>query len=85
MGQGASFPEPLSRLTRRPRSTSLRSVKHSCGFLAALWAAGTAWSAEPVPDFKLKDENTKSLRYTQQVSPRDYVLQVSGYYFGAAS
>ncbi len=43
------------------------------------------WAAEPVPDFKLLDVNPNSLRQGAMVSPRDYGLQVSGYYFGAAS
>lgn len=40
--------------------------------------------AQPVPDFSLRDVNTASPRANAMVSPRDYVLQVSGYYFGAA-
>ena len=46
----------------------------------------STWSvvAQPVPDFSLRDVNTASPRANALVSPRDYVLQVSGYYFGAA-
>ena len=40
--------------------------------------------AQPVPDFSLRDVNSASPRANAMVSPRDYVLQVSGYYFGAA-
>jgi hypothetical protein len=36
------------------------------------------------PDFKLVDANPNSVRYNSLVSPRDYLLQVSGYYFGSA-
>ena len=36
------------------------------------------------PDFHLLDANTNSLRKRALVSPRDYLLQVSGYYFGGA-
>jgi hypothetical protein len=43
-----------------------------------------ALSAAAVPDFKLLDVNPKSPRANAEVSPRDYGLQVSGYYFGAA-
>ena len=39
---------------------------------------------QPVPDFQLQDVNPRSPRYPSDVSPRDYMLQVSGYYFGAA-
>jgi hypothetical protein len=49
------------------------------GFGAECFAA-----AQPVPDFHLPDVNTNSVRFNSSVSPRDYVLQVSGYYFGAA-
>jgi hypothetical protein len=51
--------------------------------LALGLAAGAA--AQPAPDFRLLDVNAGSVRYGAQVSPRDYVLQVSGYYFGVAS
>jgi cell division septal protein FtsQ len=43
-----------------------------------------SWAAEQVPDFKLNDVNPRSNRQAGSVSPRDYLLQVSGYYFGAA-
>ena len=42
-------------------------------------------AADAVPDFKLTDDNRNSARYNSPVSPRDYLLQVSGYYFGEAS
>lgn len=41
-------------------------------------------AAQPVPDFLLRDANPNSPRSTQTVSPRDYRLQISAYYFGAA-
>jgi hypothetical protein len=40
--------------------------------------------AQPVPDFRLRDVDTDSPRANALVSPRDYLLQVSGYYFGEA-
>ena len=40
--------------------------------------------ASVVPDFQLLDVNPNSPRYKQTVSPRDYRLQISAYYFGAA-
>jgi len=49
-----------------------------------LFATVTTLSAQTVPDFRLPDVNPKSPRYEKEVSPRDYMLQVSGYYFGAA-
>jgi len=47
---------------------------------AALGRAQTT----PVPDFQLRDENPNSTRYHQVVSPRDYRMQISAYYFGDA-
>ena len=35
-----------------------------------------------VPDFGLMDVNTTSPTYQQAVSPRDYIGQVTGWYFG---
>jgi hypothetical protein len=54
--------------------------------IAALCFASVVMSqaAEQVPDFKLTDTNLRSNRQGGQVSPRDYLLQVSGYYFGSA-
>lgn len=42
-------------------------------------------AAEPIPDFQLLDLNRNSSRYGTSVSPRDYILQVTGYYFGLAT
>lgn len=42
-------------------------------------------AADALPDFRLLDTNRLSARYQAMVSPRDYLLQVSGYYFGAAT
>lgn len=54
--------------------------------MAAAWVVTTpaGHGAEPVPDFRLPDVNPSSVRYRAEVSPRDYLLQVSGYYFGDA-
>ncbi len=41
-------------------------------------------AAEPIPDFQLQDVNPSSPRYNRSVSPRDYRLQISAFYFGAA-
>jgi hypothetical protein len=54
----------------------------SCGLL--FFGCILSWAAEQVPDFTLRDVNLKSNRQGGPVSPRDYRLQVSGYYFGAA-
>lgn len=38
----------------------------------------------PMPDFSLPDVNPNSPTASQSVSPRDYLEQVSGWYFGNA-
>ena len=40
---------------------------------------------EPVSDFSLEDTNPGSVRFGNPVSPRDYLLQVTGFYFGTAT
>ena len=40
--------------------------------------------AELVPDFRLVNVKTNSPQPNAIVSPRDYLLHVSGYYFGGA-
>jgi hypothetical protein len=36
----------------------------------------------PMADFHLQDVNPASARFGQSVSPRDYLSQVSAWYFG---
>jgi len=60
------------------------AVKRLAGVLALAAGFATAWAGDPVPDFRLVDVNPNSERYQARVSPRDYLLQVSGYYFGTA-
>jgi hypothetical protein len=45
------------------------------------WAEG---EDAPMPDFALVDVNPDSATHDQSVSPRDYLEQVSGWYFGGA-
>lgn len=52
--------------------------------LGVMIGIGSGLAIEPAPDFHLADVNTNSLRFQAKVSPRDYVLQVSGYYFATA-
>ena len=56
----------------------------SLGALLLITGLHRGFSA-PVFDFSLKDVNPQSVRADSSVSPRDYILQVSGYYFGHAS
>ena len=46
---------------------------------------GEGESAMMVPDFQLEDVNASSATSGQLVSPRDYLGQVSGWYFGHAT
>lgn len=71
-----------------------RPLQHwTCEVVAsALGLAGPAVRAEvfvaaegPAPDFTLPDVNPNSPRFGQEVSPRDYLEQVSGWYFGHAT
>lgn len=38
-----------------------------------------------VPEFSLIDVNSTSPTFEQQISPRDYLQQVSGWFFGHSS
>jgi hypothetical protein len=60
-------------------------VKPLIWLIAALISPGHVLAADPVPDFKLTDLNEGSPRRLSLISPRDYILQVSGYYFGNAT
>jgi hypothetical protein len=46
---------------------------------------GGAPVSEPVPDFSLLDVNPASPTANQPVSPRDYLMRVSAWYFGHAT
>jgi hypothetical protein len=51
----------------------------------ALSLTASTLVAQPVPDFKLQDVSITSPRRGTAVSPRDYIMQVSGFYFGEAT
>ena len=53
----------------------------SCMFAVSALAAAPG---DVVSDFKLLDANPNSVRWNQMVSPRDYRLQISAYFFGNA-
>jgi hypothetical protein len=62
-------------------------MKHHLGILVVAFSLVgqlTGWAGDLVPDFKLVDVNSHSERFMAPVSPRDYILQVSGFYFGWA-
>jgi hypothetical protein len=41
-----------------------------------------AWGQAVAPDFSLPDVNSTSTTYGTDMSPRDFLGQVSGWYFG---
>jgi hypothetical protein len=53
-------------------------------FAAIDFRAAAQGVAEPKPDFLVRDVNPNSPRNGKAVSPRDYRLQISAFYFGAA-
>ena len=73
--------EPPSRRTRL-EVLEERRVLDGAG-LPMLVAADGENAA--VPDFDLVDTNATSPTYDQTVSPRDYLAQVSAWYFGEAT
>lgn len=48
-------------------------------------SGGSMMAAVPKPDFGLMDVNPNSATSGQTISPRDYVGQVSAWYFGHAT
>ena len=64
---------------------SAYAVRFRSAILGLLMCGVAPVCAQPEPDFSLPDVNPGSPRYNAPVTPRDYILQVSGYYFGAAS
>lgn len=55
------------------------------GLRAFALLLGTGMSFAQAPDFRLLDLSSTSPRRGTVVSPRDYIMQVSGYYFGSAT
>ena len=56
-----------------------------CGLNMLFAFLGAAVAFAQVPDFQLTDVSMTSPRVGTAVSPRDYIMQVSGFYFGAAT
>lgn len=61
---------------RRPRGLRFEGLEARQLLHGAAEGEGT-----PRPDFSLEDVNPASSTYQQAVSPRDYLEQVSGWYF----
>ena len=80
----ASSPNPRSRVAPTLFRFWAAATAVLCLLAEASFAPAATPPAEPVPDFQLRDLNPHSARSGQTVSPRDYRLQISAYYFGAA-
>lgn len=65
--------------------TKLRQLAKACAVMIVLLTTSSVGYALMVPDFALEDVNSTSFTYEQQVSPRDYLHQASGWYFGHAA
>ncbi len=57
----------------------------ACLSLAALLTGCPGSDPSAVLDFLLQDVNPTSPTFTNQVSPRDYITYVTGFYFGSAT
>lgn len=68
---------PIPAANLGPMRTNITWLFLMAGLSSGVWG-------DPVPDFSLVDVNPGSERRNSAVSPRDYLFQVSGYYFGAA-
>ncbi len=77
----------MSRVNRIRRSLRFERLNDRVMLYAAvLQAEGESdISAEQVADFALVDENPTSATHQTAVSPRDYLGQVTGWYFGHAT
>ena len=74
------------RQTRRGLRLEALESRHLLSGGAELPAAvGGEGEASPMPDFSLMDVNPNSPTKDQAVSPRDYLQQVSAWYFGHAT
>jgi hypothetical protein len=50
--------------------------------IAAIVSTAEAENSSVISDFSLVDVNVNSATHAQSLSPRDYLNQVSAYYFG---
>jgi hypothetical protein len=71
----------MSRKSRPLRIESLESRWAMHVAAAASISVVAEGEGPPRPDFQLEDVNPASARFGQMVSPRDYLSQVSAWYF----
>jgi hypothetical protein len=62
-------------------SLEMRALMSADG-VSAIVSSAEAESSTVISDFSLIDVNANSPTHAQSVSPRDYLNQVSAYYFG---
>ncbi len=92
-GDGAAGTPQGGADSSLPEDAAGADVAKEAAVDAALADAGDAHTAADaadatatiVPDFALTDENPASSTYQDSVSPRDYLGQVSAWYFGHAT
>jgi hypothetical protein len=81
---GTRHRPPSPRGARRLLLESLEARLALDGALTSAFGLAPEAEAAPMPDFALIDVNANSATYNQGISPRDYLEQVSGWYFGEA-
>ncbi|NLF68767.1 MAG: hypothetical protein GX575_06885 [Candidatus Anammoximicrobium sp.] len=82
MGKNSSWTRrPSGRQRRGSARPALRGLRFEQLEPRQLLAGVAAGEGTPRPDLSLLDVNSASSTYQQAVSPRDYLEQVSGWYF----
>ena len=71
-------------MTDQPRLGKLLAFMWSVLPLFAVLLSAASALAQ-MPDFRLTDVSALSPRRGTTVSPRDYIMQVTGFYFGGAT
>jgi hypothetical protein len=73
----------LQRLTHHRR---IAFSSTAAALIIVAWAAPSCGQGPgAAADFSLPDVNPNSASFQAQISPRDYLQQVSGWYFGHAT
>ncbi len=82
MGTASAMKSQTRRSLRLEKLEARQLLHGGDGSPAVLPGEGEATA---MPDFTLTDVNSASGTANQGVSPRDYLQQVSGWYFGTAT
>lgn len=83
-GCGASLGGTLRHASKRHSSAQTVRGRHCIVVTLLALLSGVAWAGDQVPDFHLVDVNANSPRCQERVSPRDYLLRISAFYFATA-